>query len=68
MTLLNRLRIIKVDGFLIIALLAGLIFCLYGINWGQVESWNPDQMAFRPLFRGGEIPLRDFDEKNYPIV
>ncbi|MDJ0633127.1 MAG: glycosyltransferase family 39 protein [Xenococcaceae cyanobacterium MO_188.B29] len=57
MNLLHRLRRIKLDGFLITALLGGFFFCLYGINWGRLESWHPDQMAFRGLFREGEIPL-----------
>ncbi|MBE8989051.1 ArnT family glycosyltransferase [Nostoc sp. LEGE 12450] len=44
------LKIAKIDSFLILSLLTGLIFCLYGITWGQVESWNPDDIAF--LFFG----------------
>ncbi|MEH2459734.1 ArnT family glycosyltransferase [Nostoc sp.] len=36
----------KIDSFLILSLLTGLIFCVYGITWGQVESWNGDDMSF----------------------
>jgi hypothetical protein len=32
--------------------------CLYGINWGLVESWNPDQMALGKLATRSDLPLR----------
>ncbi|NEP02310.1 MAG: hypothetical protein F6K58_27365 [Symploca sp. SIO2E9] len=47
----------SVDKVLVIALFIGLIFCLYGINWGKVESWHPDQMVFKSLFHKGKLPL-----------
>lgn len=34
---------------LLLALVTALAFCLFGITWGRVEDWNPDQMALRPL-------------------
>ncbi|QIR41164.1 phospholipid carrier-dependent glycosyltransferase [Tolypothrix sp. PCC 7910] len=40
----------KIDKLLIIVLLTALILCLYGITWGKVESWNPDDVGF--LFFG----------------
>jgi len=51
------LKLIKADKILIIALLLGLVFSLYGIHWGLVNSWNPDQMAFKSLFQKGNLPL-----------
>ena len=39
-------KIPKIDSFLIVALLASLIFCIQGITWGRVESWNMDDVAF----------------------
>ncbi len=47
----------KFDTILVGALIIGFIFCLHGIHWGRVESWNPDQMAFVNLFKEGELPL-----------
>ena len=59
MSMLNLVikKISKVDRVLLIALLAGFIFCLYGIHWGKVEPWNADQMAYRLLFHEGKLPL-----------
>lgn len=37
------------------ACLLTLAFCLYGITWGRVECWDPDQMAMRDL--RGAFPL-----------
>lgn len=56
---------LEVDKILAIALLLGLFFSLYGIHWGGwVESWNPDQMALRPLFNKGKLPFEpDFFQK-----
>jgi 4-amino-4-deoxy-L-arabinose transferase-like glycosyltransferase len=49
----------KVDKILLLAISLGLIFGLYGINWGGwVEYWNPDQMAFKTIFYGSrKIPF-----------
>lgn len=52
--LFNRL---KVDRFLLTVLILTFCCCMYGINWGIVESWNPDQMAFNNLFFPGKMPL-----------
>ena len=37
------------DPVLLVALAIALSFSLYGVGWGRVESWNPDEMALRPL-------------------
>ena len=37
----------SIDVVLLISLIIAFLFCVYGINWGRVEEWNPDQMAFR---------------------
>ncbi|WP_414576208.1 ArnT family glycosyltransferase [Anabaena sp. CCY 9402-a] len=55
MGILNKLKIITLDSYLLIALISGFIFCLYGINWGRVEEWNPDQMVFKGNLSLGEI-------------
>lgn len=55
MPILHKLKIIKLDPYLLIALIAGFVFCLYGIHWGRVEEWNPDQMVFKRNFSLGEI-------------
>lgn len=47
----------QVDKILTVALFLGLISCLYGIHWGRVEPWNPDQMAFISLFSKDKLPL-----------
>lgn len=39
------LKILQIDRFLLLSFLTSSIFCVYGINWGKVESWNPDDMA-----------------------
>lgn len=59
MNLSNYWTIKKTDKFLLLAIILGLIFGLYGINWGGwVECWNPDQMAFQPLFSSSrKIPF-----------
>ena len=49
---------LKIDLWLALALILGLTFCLYGSNWGRVESWNPDQMALRPIFIEGKPPFQ----------
>lgn len=43
----NSVEEIKIDRILRIAFIASFIFCLHGINWGKIEEWNPEQMAFR---------------------
>jgi hypothetical protein len=55
MPILHKLKNIKIDTYLLIALITGFVFCLYGINWGRVEEWNPDQMVFKRNFSLGEI-------------
>ena len=35
----------KLGPVLAIALMLALVFSLYGIQWGRVECWNPDQVA-----------------------
>ena len=45
------------DKYLFIALLTGLLFCLYGIHWGRYESWDPDQMAFHNRFPELKFPF-----------
>jgi hypothetical protein len=34
------------DPALLGALILGLVFCLYGLQWGVTEPWEPDQMAY----------------------
>lgn len=46
----------RLDPVLGIALILALLFSLYGIQWGRVESWNRDEMALRPLH--GILKLR----------
>ena len=53
----KKIKLQKPDKFLIIGLSLGLVFCLYGIQWGWVETWHPDQMALRSLFHEGKLPL-----------
>jgi hypothetical protein len=42
-----RARLARVDLYLVSALILALIFSVYGITWGRVESWNPDNMVYR---------------------
>lgn len=51
------MEIKKVDKTLLLSLVLGLGFCLYGIYWGWVEPWEPDQMAFQNLFIEGKLPF-----------
>jgi hypothetical protein len=37
------------DPWLVAVLIVAALLCLYGIGWGRVECWNPDQMALRDL-------------------
>ena len=37
------------DPWLVAVLIVAALLCLYGIGWGRVECWNPDQMALRGL-------------------
>jgi 4-amino-4-deoxy-L-arabinose transferase-like glycosyltransferase len=64
---LSRFKVISLDKFLVIALVLGLIFALYGIHWGWVECWNPDQMAFRNLFRRGAYPFEPTNFQKPPF-
>jgi hypothetical protein len=49
------MEIKKVDKTLLLSLVLGFGFCLYGIYWGWVETWEPDQMAFQNLFIEGKL-------------
>lgn len=60
-------RNIKPDTFLIIALLLALVFSLHGFYWGWTECWNPDQMAFRNLFRRGALPFEPTNFQKPPF-
>lgn len=57
----------KLDKVLLIALLLGLVFCLYGLHWGWVECWNSDQMAFKNLFSKGKLPFQPEDFQKPPF-
>lgn len=46
----------KMDRVLLISLILAGLLSLYGIHWGWFEPWNPDQMAFQPLFIKGKLP------------
>lgn len=48
----------RINFFLSFAVLLFFCVCLYGINWGLVESWNPDQMALGKLITRSDQPLR----------
>jgi len=52
-----KAEILKVDKVLLAAILISFVFCLYGINWGKVEDWNPDQMVFLELFAKSKLPF-----------
>ncbi len=41
--------LIRLDWGVTLALTLAVAFSLYGISWGRVECWNPDQMALRNL-------------------
>lgn len=40
---------VRKDSLLWLALVFCFGFSLIGAQWGRVEDWNPDQMAFRPV-------------------
>lgn len=42
---------LPVDKYLVLVLIISFLLCFHGINWGRVEEWNPDQMAFHELFQ-----------------
>jgi hypothetical protein len=65
---LSRLKIGSLDRFLVIALILGFAFALYGIHWGWVECWNPDQMAFRNLFRRSALPFEPTQFQKPPFL
>ena len=45
------------DKILILSLVLALVFSLFGISWGKVESWNVDQIAMRDPLREGSFSL-----------
>lgn len=45
-------QVLGMDRVLAIALFAAFAFSAYGMSWGRVECWNPDQMALRTLAKG----------------
>lgn len=47
---LGRSRMRGIDWPLLGILATTALLCLYGIQWGRVESWNSDQMSYRYLF------------------
>ncbi len=47
------IKILNIDQYLILAFLIGLVFCLYGIDWGRVETWNHDQPFYHKLGKDG---------------
>ncbi len=51
------MEIKKIDQTLLLSLILGFGFSLYGIDWGWVETWEPDQMAFQSLFIEGKLPF-----------
>jgi len=63
----SRLGAGRVDKVLGVALVLGLIFGLNGIQWGWVECWNPDQMAFRDLFQAGKPAFEPPDFQKPPF-
>jgi hypothetical protein len=38
------------DRVLLLGLAAAAVLAFYGIGWGRVESWNPDEMALRSVY------------------
>ncbi|MBW4522470.1 MAG: glycosyltransferase family 39 protein [Scytolyngbya sp. HA4215-MV1] len=66
--ILSQFKLNKIDIFLAIALILGFVFVLHGIYWGWSEEWNPDQMAFRNLFRRGALPFEPTNFQKPPLV
>ena len=64
----SQFKLSKIDLFLAIALLLGVIFVVHGIYWGWSEEWNPDQMAFRNLFRRGALPFEPTNFQKPPFL
>jgi len=60
-------RITKTNKILLLALFLSFSFSLYGLHWGWVECWNPDQMAFRDLFHPDKIPFNPANFKKPPF-
>jgi len=52
--MLGRASLGSIDRYLIVTVLIALIFCLFGIQWGRVEDWHPDEMVF------SRVPFDDF--------
>jgi 4-amino-4-deoxy-L-arabinose transferase-like glycosyltransferase len=50
------------DRLLILALIIAALATLHGISWGRVESFNPDEMAFRNLFAHRFLEPEDFQK------
>jgi hypothetical protein len=50
------------DRLLILALALAFLASLHGISWGRVESFNPDEMAFRNLFAHRFLEPEDFQK------
>lgn len=64
----SRFKLSKIDLFLAIALVLGVVFVVHGIYWGWSEEWNPDQMAFRNLFRRGALPFEPTNFQKPPFL
>lgn len=52
------MNIFRTDKILLVSIFLALLFCLNGIHWGWVSSFNPDQMALKPLGGPGKRPLQ----------
>lgn len=50
-------NLFRIDLVLALSLALNLAFCLHGIHWGRAECWNPDQVAYQPLFVAGQLPF-----------
>jgi len=55
------------DSVLLAALALVLLFSCYGIRWGRVECWNPDEMA-SALLRPNFLPATYAKPPFYPYV
>ena len=55
------------DSVLLVALASVLLFSCYGIRWGRVECWNPDEMA-STLLRPNFLPATYAKPPFYPYV
>jgi hypothetical protein len=57
-----ELRLKAADPYVVCALAMAALVSFYGIWWGWVESWNPDEMAFRNLFAHRWFEPDDFQK------